>query len=69
MRVTHKGEIHVRVTPAMRAALDAEARVSGASLSVATRTALSLGLRALRASSDYEPPRPSGPAASMAAAA
>lgn len=69
MRAAHTDALHVRLTPAMRAALDAEARVSGASLSVATRTALAMGLRALRASSDHEPPRPSGSAPSFSAAA
>lgn len=69
MRASHTDALHVRLTPSMRAALDAEARVAGVGLSAATRTALAMGLRALRTSADPEPPRPAESVASLAAAA
>jgi post-segregation antitoxin (ccd killing protein) len=69
VRAAHTDAVHVRLTPSMRAALDAEARVAGVKLSAATRTALAVGLRALRTSADPEPPRPAGPASAMSAAA
>lgn len=69
MRASHTDALHVRLTPSMRAALDAEARVAGVNLSAATRTALAMGLRALRTSADHEPPRPADHSAGMSAAA
>lgn len=69
MRASCNEVLNLRLPADLRAGLAAESRQSGVTLSAATRTALSLGLRALRAPSDPEPPRPAGSAATIAAAA
>lgn len=62
--------LNLRLPAAMRQDLDAAAQAGGVHLSVATRTALAVGLAAIRAipSPDRDPP-PAGPAAAMQAAA
>lgn len=69
MRASCNEVLNVRLPADLRESLSAESRHSGVTLSAATRTALAVGLRALRASPDPDPPRPAGSAVSMSAAA
>lgn len=69
MRASCNEVLNLRLPADLRAGLAAESRQSGVTLSAATRTALAMGLRALRSSADPEPPRPGGSAAALATAA
>lgn len=69
MRIAHDETLHLRLPAAMRRDLDAAARAGGVRLSVATRTALAVGLASIRSPDRPDPPPPAGPAAAMRAAA
>lgn len=71
MRAAHDEFLTLRLPRDLRAALDGEARAAGVKVSVATRTALSVGLAAIRSAPSPDPrePSPAGPAVSMQAAA
>lgn len=69
MRIAHDETLHLRLPAALRRDLDAAARAGGVRLSVATRTALAVGLAAIRTDGpDIDPP-PAAPAPAMRAAA
>lgn len=69
MRTAHDDFLTLRLTAAMRRDLDAAARAGGVRLSVATRTALAVGLAAIRTpDTDRDPPPSSGAPAMRAAA-
>lgn len=69
MRAAHDDFLTLRLPASMRRDLDAAARAGGVRLSVATRTALAVGLATIRSTgSDQDPPPPSGAPAMRAAA-
>lgn len=47
VRLAHDETLHLRLPASMRAALDGEARAAGVKLSVVTRNALAVGLKAI----------------------
>ncbi|MCJ2070775.1 hypothetical protein MKK75_18590, partial [Methylobacterium sp. J-030] len=61
--------LNLRLPASMRRDLDAAAHAGGVRLSVATRTALAVGLAAIRTNDQPDPPPPAGPAAALRAAA
>ena len=71
MRSAHDEFLTLRLPASMRRDLDAAARAGGVRLSVATRTALSVGLASIRSAPSPDPrdPPPAGPAAQMPVAA
>lgn len=71
MRAAHDEFLTLRLPASMRRDLNAAAQAGGVRLSVATRTALAVGLASIRSASSLDPrdPPPAGPAAAMRAAA
>lgn len=70
MRTTCDEFLTLRLPRDLRAALDGEARAAGVKVSVATRTALAVGLASIRTPSpDCDPRPPAGPATQMRQAA
>ncbi|MCJ2025172.1 hypothetical protein [Methylobacterium sp. J-067] len=69
MRIAHDETLRLRLPASLRRDLDAAARAGGVRLSVATRTALSVGLAAIRSTdSDRDPPTSPGASAMQRAA-
>ncbi len=69
MRAAHDDFLTLRLPAALRRDLDAAARAGGTHLSVVTRTALAVGLAAIRTNGpDRDPPTSPGAAAMRAAA-
>ena len=71
MRAACDEFLTLRLPRDLRAALDGQARAAGVKLSVATRTALAVGIASIRPvpSPDRDPPDPAAPAAAMPVAA
>lgn len=69
MRTAHDEFLTLRLPAAMRRDLDAAAQAGGVRLSVATRTALAVGLAAIRSTDRPDPPPPAAPAARLPVAA
>lgn len=70
MRTAHDEFLTLRLPASLRRDLDAAAQAGGVRQSVATRTALALGLASIRSKpSDPRDPSPAGPAAALRAAA
>jgi len=68
VRTAHDEFLTLRLPASMRRDLNAAAQAGGVRLSVATRTALAVGLASIRRTDQPDPP-PAGPAAAMRAAA
>ncbi|MCJ2093126.1 hypothetical protein MKK67_11550 [Methylobacterium sp. J-072] len=68
MRIAQDRVLNLRLPAALRRDLDAAAQAGGVRLSVATRTALAVGLASIRRTDQPDPPA-AGPAAAMQAAA
>ncbi|GJE14781.1 hypothetical protein [Methylobacterium longum] len=69
MRTAHDEFLTLRLPASLRRDLDAAARAGGVRLSVATRTALAVGLASIRSTDQPDPTPPAAPAVRLPVAA